>query len=284
MFKKFFIFLEMIKFEHTLFALPLAFSGVLIAQKTFAPIHVWFWVSMCMVTLRMAAMALNRVIDRVIDAQNPRTQNRALCQGKLSVSFVIIIALVCCAAFVFSAAQLNLLCFQWSWIPLILITLYPYMKRWTFFCHAVLGATLACAPIGGWLAVTGKVHPAMVVFFAAIFFWVMGFDIIYALQDASFDRQAGLHSLPAQLGEKNSLFLSQFFHLLTVIFLVALGFKLSLSWVYFGGLVLVAVFLIREQFLAFSLQEGKIQQAFFVMNAGVSLTLLVTILVTQQFL
>jgi len=210
----------------------------------------------------------------LIDKQNPRTASRALCQNQISALLVLVISVVCCALFVVCAAQLNRICFYLSPIPLVLIVLYPYMKRWSWLCHYVLGAALACAPIGGWLAVTGEIVAPMYLLFFASFFWVGGFDIIYALQDWEFDQQAGLHSIPSIFGPHQALRLSRLSHGLMLILLLSFVLMMGYGWPLSLGVALTAIFLWREQRLAFTLEKGKIMQAFFHMNVRVSLTLL----------
>jgi 4-hydroxybenzoate polyprenyltransferase len=214
--------LAMIKIEHTLFALPFAFLGMLLAAGGIPPWRTVLWIVVAMVGARSAAMAFNRLADRRIDAENPRTATRALPAGQLTPAFVALFVAGSAALLVFAAWRLNPLAFALSPVALGVIFLYSYTKRFTALCHLVLGLALSGAPLGAWIAVRGDVAAAPVVLSGAVLLWVAGFDVLYALQDVAFDRAHGLHSIPARLGVRGALVASALLHLGTLALLVLL--------------------------------------------------------------
>lgn len=206
---------EMIKFQHTVFALPFAVISLVTASGAGWPApRIWLWVIVAMVGARTAAMAFNRLVDQDIDAANPRTANRALPAGRLSRAFVWTVTVAAAAVFVAAAAQLNRLCFLLSPVVLAVLLGYSLSKRVTAFAHLWLGLALGIAPVGAWLAVTGRFASPPLVLAAAVMLWVAGFDVIYSLQDEAFDRDHGLHSLPAGIGVRRALAAARIFHLL----------------------------------------------------------------------
>ncbi len=264
------IFFQMIKFEHTLFALPFAYLGLWLAEKGRPRLHIFLWVTIAMVAMRTAAMCFNRIVDRKIDSANPRTKDWALPKALLSVSSVWIGAGLGAILYFFSAFMLNRLCFVLSPIPFFLIAVYPYLKRFTWFCHFVLGMILGIAPAAGWIASRGTVSPECWLLFFAVLFWVVGFDMIYALQDVYFDRAYGLKSFPAKFDVDSTVQITRIFHLLTFMTLIALGLVAHLGIIYWMGLSAVLFFLVREHWLIARFGLAKIQQAFFQMNILVS--------------
>jgi 4-hydroxybenzoate polyprenyltransferase len=214
--------LEMIKIEHTLFALPFAFLGMLLAARGIPPWRTVLWIVVAMVGARSAAMAFNRLVDRRIDANNPRTATRALPAGQLTPPFVAAFVAVSAALLVFAAWQLNPLAFALSPVALGVIFLYSYTKRFTALCHLVLGLALSGAPLGAWIAVRGDVAAAPLVLAGAVLLWVAGFDVLYALQDVEVDRRQGLFSIPARLGVERALWVSALLHLGTLLLLALL--------------------------------------------------------------
>lgn len=205
--------LEMIKFEHTIFALPFAFMGMMLAAEGWPTWRTVGWIVVAMVGARSAAMSFNRWADRKIDAQNPRTADRALPSGKVTSGFVVSFTLASCALLVLAAWQLNPLALAFSPLALVILLGYSFSKRFTAFSHLVLGLALAGAPLGAWIAVRGDVTRTPLLLAAAVLLWVAGFDVFYALQDIDFDRRAGLHSIPAWLGETRALWFSGLLHL-----------------------------------------------------------------------
>ena len=271
--------LEMIRFSHTVFALPFALLAAVMAWRVGAV--PWRWqdllgVVLCMVFARSTAMAFNRLTDREFDAVNPRTASRHLPARLLSVSSVAIFAAVCAAAFV--AGTLLFLPNRWplylSLPVLVFLCGYSFAKRFTALAHFWLGAALGLAPIAAWIAVRGDLAWAPIVLGAAVMFWVAGFDIIYACQDVAFDRQVGLHSLPARLNVAPALRVAGFCHLLTVIALAALPLVYpKLGWIYLGGIAAVAVLLAYEHRLVRPDDLTRVNVAFFHVNAILSIGL-----------
>lgn len=273
MLKRLVIFLEMIKFEHSLFALPFAYLGLFLAAGGWPGLSMFVWVTAAMVTFRTASMALNRLIDQEIDARNPRTRERALPAGLLKRSFVWGISLAALMLFAFCAYQLNDLCFRLCWIPIVLSVLYPFCKRFTWAAHFLLGFILGIAPYGAWLAAGREFSWVPGFFMIGVTVWVAGFDIIYALQDRSFDQQAGLFSIPACFGEGASLFLTRLLHAAALAAWAAAGVLAGLGPVYFTGLFLAGFFLIRENWLVRTFGLARLGQAFFTLNAVISVSL-----------
>jgi len=281
--RKFFVFLEMIKFEHSIFALPFAYMGLLLGERGMPRPVLLIWVTVAMVSFRTMAMALNRLIDRPIDAENPRTENRALPAGKLTSGFVWLATLLSFVIFEVSAYRLNPLCFQLSPIPVFLAWLYPWTKRFTWLSHGVLGIILGIAPYGAWLASRGTFSWIPGLLTIGVTAWVAGFDIIYALQDQQFDRQKGLFSFPARFGQSSSLVITRCLHTIAVLCWVISGVLAGLGFIYMAGVTLAAIFLIYENWLVRTFGLAKLQEAFFTMNAVVSIMLFLAMLIDFSF-
>ncbi len=273
--------LGMIKFSHTLFALPFALLGAALAAHTPDGWHGrardWIAILLCMAMARSAAMAFNRLTDRAIDARNPRTASRHLPSGKLSVGSVAIFTLVTSAGFIASTALF--LPNRWPLIlsvPCLLWVLgYSYTKRFTSLAHFWLGAALMLAPVASWIALRGNLEWSPVLLGLAVLFWVSGFDIIYACQDAEFDRASGLHSIPARLGVRGALRLAAICHAVMIVALLALGFAYPMGLLYFGGVAVVFLLLVYEHALVRPDDLSRVNMAFFQVNIGISLGLLV---------
>ncbi len=268
------IFMEMIKFSHTIFALPFALSGALLAIRGLPSGRQLLFIVLAMVGARTAAMAMNRLIDAEIDARNPRTAGRAIPAGLLSKGAVLFAILLSVALLLWSAAMLNPLCLKLSPIALFFLVLYSYCKRFTALAHLVLGICLAAAPIGAWAALTGTIPLPAIVLGLLVLFWVSGFDILYALQDLEYDRSAGLHSIPVALGVSGSLRLSRLFHLITIGLLVWLALLLGLGVWFWLGSGLMTAMLLYEHWLLRDGDLTKLDAAFFTMNGYISLTFL----------
>ena len=267
--------LEMIKFEHTVFALPFAFLGAFLAARGFPGWEMNFWIVMAMAGARSAAMAFNRLVDRTHDSLNPRTDSRALPLGLVSTQAVLLFVLVSAALFLLASWMLNPLAFMLSPLALGTVLFYSYTKRFTSLSHLALGLCLAVAPIGGWVAVRGRLDLEPLVIAAAVLFWVAGFDIIYACQDVAADRRLGLYSIPKKLGVERSLQLSIFFHLVMVA-LLSYGLLLfELTWVSWIGLILVAGTLVYEHRLVSPQDLSRVNLAFFTLNGVISVVLFV---------
>ena len=268
--------LEMIKFEHTLFALPFAFIGALLARKGIPTAWQAGWIIAAMVGARSAAMAFNRIADFQYDKLNPRTSGRALPRGTLSMQFAVAFTITMSALFVFSAWQLNWLCFYLSLPTLAILLLYSYTKRFTSLSHIVLGFAVGCAPLAAWLAIRGEFAWSPILLSAAVMFWVAGFDLIYALQDVDFDRKTKLFSLPSKFGIASALRVSMLCHALTVLLLMGTATLANLGWIAYIGIAIVAGILYWEHRLVTPHDLSRVNVAFFNLNGYISILLLLT--------
>lgn len=274
--------LEMIKFSHTVFAFPFALMGVILASVAngAAPsIGQVFWICVAMVGARSAAMGLNRLIDARIDAANPRTAERHIPAGKVSVVEALLFVLVATFFFFLAAWMLNPLCFRLAPVALGFFILYAYCKRFTHYAHVVLGVCLAAAPVGAWIALRGDVGWPVIALGLAVLFWVAGFDIFYALQDYDYDVQAGLHSIPSRLGKDKSFKLVRIFHGLMLLLLLLVMPGSGLGWIYFFGVLVVAAMLLYEHSLVRPDDLSRLDAAFFNMNGYISVTIFVFTLI-----
>lgn len=276
--KKIRVFLEMIKFEHSIFALPFAYLGLFLGERAWPSAQLFLLVTAAMVSFRSMAMGANRILDRRIDAANPRTCARALPAGKLSLQAVWILTVLFGGLFFITCGALGPLCLKLSPIPFLLAWLYPVTKRFTWFSHGVLGIILGIAPYGAWIASQGSFSWIPGALTVGVTVWVAGFDIIYALQDMDFDRRSGLYSFPARFGEVKSLYFSRFLHAAALFFWLAAGWLAGLGLVYWVGLLFCAFFLLREHWIIHFCGLKKIQEAFFTMNAVISMTLFFAVL------
>ena len=264
------VFMDMIKFEHTVFALPFAYLGYFLGSEGRVVWSGLLWVTAAMVGARTAGMCLNRLIDREIDARNPRTKNWALVTGAVRPGTAWAAAAAGLAVLFVSAASLNRFCLLLSPVAFILLFFYPYLKRITVYSHLGIGLVLACAPLGGWAAARGGLGGEAFLLAAAVLFWVAGFDIYYSLQDEIFDRGAGLKSIPARWGGAAAVRIAQAFHFLTLIFLSVLGIMMSLNWIYWTGLIAAAGILTAEYVLMRKLDLKNVGPAFFTLNGVLS--------------
>ena len=268
--RNFRITLEMIKWEHSIFALPFALCGAMLAAGGLPAWHQLLWIIVAMVSARSAAMAFNRLADATIDAANPRTAIRALPAGLLSSSFVTTFVVICCGVFVLASSQLNRLTLWLSPIALAIVLAYSYSKRFTRFSHLFLGFALGIAPAAAWIAVRGSLDPRILLLTAAVTFWVGGFDVIYACQDFEFDRNYGLHSLPRHLGIRPALWIARIFHLFMLGLLVAIVIAFGLGKLAVVGVIAVALLLAYEHSLVRHDDLSKLNAAFFTMNGVIS--------------
>nr|WP_309694728.1 UbiA-like polyprenyltransferase [Armatimonas sp.] len=272
--KKLRIVLEMIKIEHTLFALPFAAMGALLAARGIPDGWILFWILVAMVGARSAAMAFNRLVDRDYDAKNPRTASRAIPAGLISVGFVRGFTALASLLLVLAAWRLNTLALLLSPVALGVVFLYSYTKRFTHWCHAFLGLALAIAPVGAWVAVRGDLTLVPLALGAAVVCWLVGFDTIYALQDAEFDKNAGLHSLPVRFGAQKALAIGRVSHVFMILLLVVLGRLAELHGWYFTGVALAAALITAEHVLISPTDLKRLNIAFFNVNIAVSSGLL----------
>jgi 4-hydroxybenzoate polyprenyltransferase len=277
LFEKIKIYLEMIKFSHTLFALPFALTGMLLAENGFPGWTKFLLILLAMVSGRTTAMLLNRVIDAEIDRKNPRTRDRAIPSGLVDKKYATLLAFFSGFMFLLSAYLLNWLCFILAPIPLAVFVIYPYTKRFTSLSHFILGAALGMAPVGAWIAVKGVLPdlPALILG-TAVLFWTAGFDILYAILDIEFDRKEGLRSVPALLDVKGALFVSRILHLLSFILLGLLYPLFELGGFYIAGLSFIALLLIYEHSLVKPGDLSRLNTAFFNVNASISIIVLVS--------
>jgi len=267
--------LEMIKFEHTLFALPFAFLGAILAANGLPEWWQIFWITVAMVAARSAAMTFNRIVDRDIDAKNPRTANRELPTGKLSLGFAWVFLYVSIAIFLLASYSLNWLTFALSPVALVCILGYSYAKRYTAFSHLLLGLALSIAPTAAWIAVRGEINSEIPILLSLfVLMWTAGFDVLYACQDYSFDKKAGLRSIPARFGIKNALWIARLFHAQAFVVLVLLYFVTGLGWIALAGVLAVGVLMIYQHTLVKADDLSRMNAAFFTTNAFVSVILL----------
>ena len=262
--------LEMIKWEHSVFALPFALSGAMLAAGGMPRAAQLGWIVLCMITARSAAMAFNRLADAQIDAANPRTATRAIPAGALSQRFVGMFVLVACAIFVIAAAQLNRMTLLLSPVALSIILLYSYTKRFTRWSHIVLGFALGIAPAAAWIGVRGSLDPRILLLTAAVTFWVAGFDVLYACQDIEFDRANALNSVPQAFGIQKALWVARALHIIMLGLLLALISTFGLGKIAVAGIVLVALLLAYEHSLVSARDLSKLNAAFFAMNGVIS--------------
>jgi len=267
--------LEMIKWEHSVFALPFALCGAMLAAGGMPTASQLGWILLCMVTARSAAMAFNRLADAQIDAANPRTATRAIPAGILSQKFVMLFVVVCCAIFVLAAAQLNRLTLYLSPVALALVTLYSFTKRFTRWSHLLLGFSLGVAPAAAWIAIRGSLDPRILILTAAVTFWVGGFDVLYACQDIDFDRTHGLNSVPQAYGIRSALWFSRIFHLLMLGLLLSLVMTFGLGKLAIVGVMAVALLLAYEHSLVSATDLSKLNAAFFTMNGVIAVVFFV---------
>jgi 4-hydroxybenzoate polyprenyltransferase len=278
------LYLRMIKFPHSIFALPFAFTGAVIAAEGIPSLREIVWITVAMVGARSGAMGINRVIDRKIDRENPRTKNRELPKGEIRLSEAILFTGVSIAIFIFAAYMLNPLCLKLSPIALAVLFIYSYTKRFTWTTHFVLGLALSAAPLGAWIAVRGTFDAEIVPMGIAVIFWLAGFDTLYALQDIEFDKSHGLYSIPKRFGIKNALLLAKLFHLMTFIMLLATGVLFKMGIFYWLGMMIVAGLFIYEHSLVKESDLNKLDIAFFNMNGYISITVFIFTLMDYIFL
>lgn len=269
--------LEMIKFEHTLFALPFAFLGAVLAADGLPTWRQILWITVAMFGARSAAMTFNRITDRKIDAANPRTANRELPSGKLSVRFAWMFFLASVVLFEIAAYSLNWLTFALSPVALVCILGYSYAKRFTAFAHLILGWSLAISPTAAWIAVRGAIDSEIPLLLSLlVMMWTAGFDVLYACQDFEFDRKAGLRSIPARFGIKNSLRIARLFHAQAFFVLVLLYLITGLGWLALTGVLAVGALLVYQHTLVKPNDLSRMNAAFFTTNAFVSVILFAT--------
>lgn len=275
-------YLSLVLFAHSIFAMPFAMIGFFLGVTTTNTPFNWYLLAaviLCMIFARNAAMAFNRYLDRNIDAKNPRTVMRDIPAGKVSANEALLFVIVNCVLFIAVTAFINPLCLYLSPVALFVVLFYSYTKRFTALCHLVLGLGLALAPIGAYIAVTGRFDIVPLCYSFAVLFWVSGFDIIYALQDEDFDREQKLHSIPAALGIKNALRLSVVLHVLSALCVMVPLFFSTFSWVYYLGIAFFCAMLIYQHLLVKPNDISKVNRAFATTNGYASVVFAVCFLI-----
>ncbi len=266
----------LVMFSHTIFSFSFALVSMVIAANGLPKASMLLWIVVCFMGARTGANAINRVIDAKFDAKNPRTANRQLPKGEMKPAEVIFFTAVCFLVMLVGAYKLNPLCFVLSPAALFLLTTYSYTKRFTYLCHLVLGVTCACAPVGAWLAVTGRFEIIPLIMGAANTLWVAGFDIIYGCQDYDFDTQNGLYSIPARFGVKGALRIALFFHIITLLCLTAIGILVpQFGVLYYIGMGIIAVLFAAEYRMVSPTNLTHVNIASYSVNQLVSITLLI---------
>ena len=270
--------LEMIKFEHSVFALPFALTGALLAAR--ATQHSWpnlrqiLWIVVAMVAARSAAMTINRIADLRYDKENPRTKMRALATGALSISFAWVFTLIAVVVFFLAAWQLNTLALKLAPLAIAILFFYSFTKRFTSWSHLFLGFALGISPAAAWIAITGSLDWRMLILCAAVTVWVGGFDVLYACQDIEFDQQSGLYSIPKRFGIANALWIARVMHVGVVLLLAWLAASFGLPWPAWAGIVVVAALLAYEHSLVKANDLSKLNAAFFTVNGYISMLFL----------
>ncbi len=272
------IFLDTIKFEHTLFALPFAYLGMALAANGLPTLHQFAWITVAMASARTLAMSINRLVDRELDARNPRTMNRALPRELISPRAVVAIAFIAFVIFEFAVWQLNAFVFALSPLALIFLVGYHYAKRFTWLTHWILGFTDGIAAAGAWAAVRASLDLLALLLWFAVIVWMAGFDLIYACQDVEVDRRDGLKSVPATFGIATALTLARIHHAITVIALAAVGLIAQLGWVYWVGWLVVAILLAYENAIVKPNDLSRLNVAFFNVNGYISVIVFVSAL------
>jgi len=273
--KKIKILLDMIKFEHTIFALPFAYLGAFLAARGFPSLRQCWWILIAMVGARTCAMGFNRIVDIPFDAKNPRTKNRALPSGKVKPKEAWAMVIIAAIVYFWAAYELNSLAFKLSPIVLATVMFYSYTKRFTPLCHLFLGLAIGIAPTAGWIAVKGSVSYLPIILSIGVMFWVGGFDILYACLDEEFDKKIGLHSIPAKFGRKKAFWISGLFHAIAFASFVAIGILAHLNWIYYLGVVITFILLVMQRIIVTPSDISRMNMAFFTLNGAISIILFV---------
>jgi 4-hydroxybenzoate polyprenyltransferase len=268
-------YLKFIKFSHSVFAFPFAFTAALIAADGIPAVHQIFWITVAMVSGRSGAMGMNRIIDRKIDALNPRTENREIPKGIIKTSEALLFTIISFAILLFTAYKLNPLCLKIAPFVIFVLFTYSFTKRFTWMCHVILGIALSLAPLCAWIAVRGTFDIKILPLCLAVMFWVAGFDVLYGLQDMEFDKKQGLYSIPKAFGIETSLWISRVFHLITIGLLISLVPIFNLSNLYIMGVLIASVIMLYEHSLVKPADLSKLNIAFFNMNGYISITVFV---------
>ena len=271
-------YLELIKFSHTIFAIPFGISSIFIIEKGLPDVNKIFWIILAMVFARTAGMAFNRYIDIPIDRINPRTKNWPSAKGEVRPWEMMALGLTASILFMYSAYKLNMLAFWLSPVVILLLLIYPAGKRFTQYVHLILGAVYFLIPVAVSIALKGSVELSAITLGIAMAFWVAGFDILYALQDYEFDKSFGIYSIPAKYGIKKSIYIARFFHFLTFLFILITGFLAGMGLIYFIGVFVLTGFLVYEHTLIKENDLSQINKAFFTVNGFVSIIYMIFVI------
>lgn len=276
-------FLDMVDIEHALFGLPFAYLGAFLAAwhllQSFPTLGKLWWITLAMVSARTAALCLNRLIDRHFDRANARTTHWVMAEGRLSIVGVWLAVAICFVLLFWASARLNPLCLKLAPLAVVILWLYSYTKRFTWWCHFILGLAIGIGPIGSWIAISGSFDWQPLIIGLAVACWIAGFDGMYACQDIEFDRSQGLYSIPARFGETGALIFSAGFHFFTIIFLVATGMILKLGLYYYAGVCLAAIILIYEHAIVKPGDLSRVNFASFKINHYVGLIIFIMTLI-----
>ena len=278
MFKIIKSYFESIKFSHTIFALPFALMGMILAQKRIPEIEKIFWILVAMVGARSGAMGFNRICDFKFDKENPRTINWPHIKGDITFSQMLILTIVAYVLFIFAAYNLNQLCFYLSFPVIFILSFYSFTKRFTYYTHIFLGFAISLAPVGAWIAVTGEFSFKPFLISAVILFWIAGFDIFYSLQDVEFDKKKGLYSIPVKYGIRKSLTIAKIFHVIMMCALIYMIPMFNLKFIFATGVIITGIFLLYEHSLVKEDDLSKINKAFFSVNGWISIILFFCVL------
>ncbi len=267
--------LDNIALSHSVFALPFAYMGAVLAAGGLPSGHDFFWITLAMVGARSAALALNNLIDLKYDKLHPRFTKRPMVTGAVKVWEAVLLIIFSLAVFIIAAANLHPLALKLSPLALIPLSVYPYMKRFSWTCHLVLGLALAVAPAGAWIAVRGDLTLPVMLLSLAVGVWIAGFDVIYGCQDVAFDKAHGLHSMPVRFGVEGALTLSKLMHAVSTVCFAAVGILLNLMWIYYIGVIVAAVVLLYQHSIVNSRDLSRVTQAYFMRNGLVGISIFV---------
>lgn len=272
--------LENIALSHSVFALPFAYMGAILAVGGLPSVHDLFWITLAMVGARSAALALNNLIDLKYDRLHPRFVKRPMVTGAVKVREAVLLILLSLGVFIIAAANLHPLALKLSPLAVVPLVVYPYMKRFSWTCHLVLGAALAVAPAGAWVAIRGDLTLPVILLSLAVGVWIAGFDVIYGCQDVNFDKNHGLHSMPVRFGVDGALRLSRVMHVLSVVCFAVTGILLNLFWIYYIGVVLAAVVLVYQHSIVGSHDLSRVTQTYFMRNGLVGISIFIFTLIS----
>ncbi|MBP2625922.1 MAG: 4-hydroxybenzoate polyprenyltransferase [Firmicutes bacterium] len=271
-----------IALSHAIFALPFAYIGAILAASGIPKVLDLAWITLAMMGARSAAMALNNFIDLKYDRLQPRFANRPMVTGAVKTWEVVVLTLVSLVAFFWAAAHLHPVCLKLAPLAVIPFAVYPYMKRFSWTCHFVLGLALSVAPIGAWMAIRGEITLSIALLGLAVGVWIAGFDIIYGCQDVAFDKKNGLHSVPVRFGLSRALTIAKVMHTISIIGFFVVGQLMHMQWVYYGGVILAAIVLVYQHSIVSPTDFRQVTQTYFMRNGLVSIALLIFTVISMM--